>query len=121
MASSDLGIVSFGSILVEALCTELPVFMINPTKAHEQYAAKVLAGMFAGAGKSFGFPPHVRWDAFREELASIMREPDRIRPLQNAARGLVDGKGAQRIAEHIYALVARRPPRHSRFQHLVAR
>lgn len=121
MGSSDLGIVSFGSILVEALCTELPVFMINPTKAHEEYAARVLAGIFAGAGKSFGYQPRVRWDAFREELGATMREPQRVAPLQNAARGLVDGIGARRIAEHIYTLVARRPPRHSRFQHSVAR
>jgi spore coat polysaccharide biosynthesis predicted glycosyltransferase SpsG len=121
MGSSDLGIVSFGSILVEALCTELPVFVINPTRAHEQYAAKVLAGIFAGAGRSFGCPPRVRWEAFREELGAIMGEPLRIVPLQSAARGLVDGKGARRIAEHIYTLVARRPPRHSRFQHSVAR
>jgi spore coat polysaccharide biosynthesis predicted glycosyltransferase SpsG len=121
MASSDLAIVSFGSILVEALCTELPVLMVNPTRAHEEYAARVLAGIFTGAGKSFGFPPRIRWDAFRQDLGSIMREPERIVPLQNAARGLVDGKGARRVAEHIHNLVARRPPRHSRFQHSVAR
>jgi spore coat polysaccharide biosynthesis predicted glycosyltransferase SpsG len=102
MRFSYLGIVSFGTILVEAMAAELPVLMINPTKAHEEYAAKIINGIFFGAGKTFGCAPRIDWDAFRREVSTLLERPYEMGRIQAATRGLVDGQGAQRIAAYIY-------------------
>jgi len=86
MGSSDLGIVSFGSILVEALCTELPVFVITPTRAHEQYVQKFLRGYSPVQGEALAAAPR-EVEAFREELGAIMGEPQRIGALQSGEEG----------------------------------
>jgi len=107
MRFSCLGIISFGTILVEAMAAELPVLLVNPTEAHEAYAAKVLSGIFAGAGKAFGSSPHVDWDAFRREVSYLLERPRAIERMQAATHRLVDGQGAERIARYIYNAVTK--------------
>jgi len=107
MRFSFVGIISFGTILVEAMAAELPVLMINPTTAHEDYAAKVLKGIFAGTGKTFGCLPHIDWNRFRQELTYLLERPLELERMQAATRRLVDGQGAQRIATDIYNVITR--------------
>lgn len=102
MRFSCLGIISFGTILVEAMAAELPVLLVNPTEAHEQYAAKVLNGIFTGCGKTFGYSPRIDWDAFRRELAQLLERPGLVERMKAATSRLVDGQGAERIARYIY-------------------
>ena len=102
MRFSWLGIISFGTILAEAMAAELPVLLVNPTEAHEQYAAKVLNGIFTGTGKTFGYSPRIDWDAFRRELAHLLERPRAVERMQAATSRLVDGQGAERIARYIY-------------------
>ncbi len=102
MRFSRLGIISFGPTLVESMAAELPVLLINFTEADEEYAAKLLKEVFAGVGKTFGYPPHIDWDAFRRELACLLERPREIERMQMATHRLVDGQGAQRIARYIH-------------------
>jgi spore coat polysaccharide biosynthesis predicted glycosyltransferase SpsG len=102
MRFSYLGIVSFGTILVEAMAAELPVLLINPTEAHEEYAAKVLKGIFAYTGKTFGYSPYIDWDGFHREVSYLLERPREIERIQAATCRLVDGQGADRIARYIY-------------------
>ena len=108
MRFSHLGIISFGPLLVEAMAAELPVLLINSTEADEEYAAKVLNGVFAGAGKTFGYSSQIDWDAFRRELAYLLERPREIERMQTAAHRVVDGQGAQRIARYICKYVVNR-------------
>jgi spore coat polysaccharide biosynthesis predicted glycosyltransferase SpsG len=101
MRFSFLGIVSFGKILVEAMAAELPVLMVNPTEAHEEYAARVLKGIFTGTGKSLGYSPRIDWNVLHRELAYLLDRPREVERMQAATHRLVDGQGAQRIARHI--------------------
>ena len=107
MRFSHLGIISFGNTLVEAMAAELPVVMLNPTELHEVYAAKVLNGIFAGAGETYGYSPHIDWDAFRRELSYLLERPHGIERMQAATSRLVDGQGAERIARYIYNSVTK--------------
>jgi spore coat polysaccharide biosynthesis predicted glycosyltransferase SpsG len=108
MRFSRLGIISFGPTLVEAIAAELPVLLINSTEADEEYAAKVLKGIFAGVGKTFGYASHADWDAFRRGLAYLLERPREIERMQIATQRLVDGQGAQRIARYILESRGRR-------------
>ncbi len=101
MRFSSLAIVSFGTVFVEAMAAELPVLLLNPTIAHEVYAARILSGIFAGTGKTFGYPPHIDWQAFRRELAFLLERPREVERMQAATSRLVDGQGAERIAKYI--------------------
>lgn len=102
MRFSHLGIVSFGPTLVEAVAAELPVLLTNFTEADAECAAKVLKGVFAGVGKTFGYSPHIDWDAFRRELSYLLERPREIERMQTATHRLVDGQGAQRIARYMH-------------------
>ncbi len=108
MRFSHLGIISFGPLLVEAMAAELPVLLINSTEADEAHAAKALNGVFAGAGKTFGYSSQTDWDAFRRELAYLLERPREIERMQTAAHRVVDGQGAQRIARYICKYVVNR-------------
>jgi spore coat polysaccharide biosynthesis predicted glycosyltransferase SpsG len=112
MRFSRLGIISFGSTLVEAIAAELPVLLINSTEADEERAAEVLKGVFAGVGKTFGYSSQIDWDAFRRELACLLERPREIERMQIAAHRLVDGQGAQRIARYIHTYLENRSRRH---------
>ncbi len=107
MRFSYLGIISFGTILVEAMAAELPVLVINPTQAHQDYAIRVLKGIFAGTGQTFGCPPQIDWIGLRKELIHLMERPRDLERMQVATRRLVDGQGAQRIIRYIYNFVMR--------------
>jgi spore coat polysaccharide biosynthesis predicted glycosyltransferase SpsG len=101
MRFSFLGIISFGSILVEAMAVELPVLMVSPTEAHEEYAARVLKGVFTGTGKTLGYSPRIDWNVLHRELAYLLDRPREIERMQAATHRLVDGQGAQRISRHL--------------------
>ncbi|HME41960.1 MAG TPA: hypothetical protein VKF36_02645 [Syntrophorhabdales bacterium] len=107
MRFSYLAIISFGTILVEAMAAELPVLLVNPTEAHEKYATKVLNGIFAGTGKTFGYSPHIDWSAFRRELSHLLGRPPAAERMRVATSRLVDGRGAERIARYIYNSVTK--------------
>jgi spore coat polysaccharide biosynthesis predicted glycosyltransferase SpsG len=108
MRFSRLGIISFGPTLVEAMAAELPVLLINLTEADSDYASKLLEGVFAGAGKTFGYASQTDWDAFRGELAYLLERPREVERLQTAAHRLVDGQGAQRVGRYIHNYVESR-------------
>ena len=101
MRFSFLGIISFGTILAEAMAAELPVLMVNPTEAHEEYAARVLKGIFTGTGKTLGHLPHIDWNRLHRELGHLLDRPREVERMQAATHRLVDGQGAQRIARYI--------------------
>ena len=102
MRFSFLGIISFGTILVEAMAAELPVLMVNPTEAHEEYAARVLKGIFTGTGKALGYSPRIDWNVLHGELAYLLDRPREVERMQAATHRLVDGQGAQRISRYLY-------------------
>jgi spore coat polysaccharide biosynthesis predicted glycosyltransferase SpsG len=102
MRFSCLGIISFGPLLVEAMAAELPVLLINSTEANEERAAKALNTVFVGAGRTYGYSSKIDWDRFRRELPWLLKRPLEIERMQTAARRLVDGQGAQRIARYIH-------------------
>ncbi|HVN25591.1 MAG TPA: hypothetical protein VMT71_16605 [Syntrophorhabdales bacterium] len=101
MRFSQLGIISFGPLLIQAMAAELPVLMINSTEGDERYAARVLNGVFAGAGLTFGYAQHIDWGMFQRKLAFLLERPREIERMQEATHRLVDGQGAQRIARFI--------------------
>ncbi len=101
MRFSLLGILSFGPSLAEAMAAELPVFLINGTRADGERADEALNSIFAGVGKTFGYAPQIDWEAFRRELEHLMERPREIERMQMSAARTVDGQGAQRIARCI--------------------
>lgn len=101
MRFSLLGIVSFGPVLAEAIAAELPVFLINGTRADGERAEEALRTIFAGIGKTFGYAPEIDWEAFRRELEHLMGRPREIERMQMSAARMVDGQGAQRIVRYM--------------------
>ena len=108
MRFSRLGIVAFGPVLAEAMAAELPVFLINGTRADGERADEALKSIFAGIGKTFGYAPEIDWEAFRRELEHLLERPRDIERMQMKAARMVDGQGAQRIARYIQSYMENR-------------
>jgi spore coat polysaccharide biosynthesis predicted glycosyltransferase SpsG len=105
MSISHLCIIPFGTLLIEALTVEAPVFMINPSKAHEDYAKKVLKTIFEGVGETFGYHPVMDWEKLSQRFLFLRKNPEDLHKMSNASKGIVDGKGAYRVANFIHSLL----------------
>ncbi len=114
---SCFGIVSFGPPFINTMAAELPALLVNATQAEQESAEKALKGPFAGAGKTFGWASQVDWDALRAEVACLLQRPRETERMQTAARRLVDGQGAQRIARYIHTYIESRGRGHVSWVH----
>ncbi len=95
---ADIGIVSGGLTLYEALHCGLPTIALNQyrhqTETAENFAKK-------GATINLGLGSETNIETIAEAVKSLMNNYAQRMALSKQARGLVDGKGLHRIAEII--------------------
>jgi spore coat polysaccharide biosynthesis predicted glycosyltransferase SpsG len=102
MLGADLAVTAAGLALYELAATGVPVvaFSIAPNQ-RPQLAVLAAAGALRSAGDA-GEPE--MWGRLGEHLAALRDAPAERAALAAAARGVVDGRGAARVAEALARL-----------------
>jgi len=96
MVASDVAVVSYGTTVFELAATGLPAIAFSITDDHLQSA-----NVFARGGSliSLGLFSEVRDDRLRESVRGLLNDRPRRAAMALAGQLLVDGKGAERVAE----------------------
>jgi UDP-N-acetylglucosamine--N-acetylmuramyl-(pentapeptide) pyrophosphoryl-undecaprenol N-acetylglucosamine transferase len=107
LAAADLAVARAGGSVLEVAAAGLPAVLVpfpHATADHQTRNARYMAA--AGAAVVV---PDSELDGARlgREVASLLANPDRLRAMAEAARGLARPDAAERIAEETLALVAR--------------
>jgi spore coat polysaccharide biosynthesis protein SpsF len=100
MAEADLAVVSFGMTAYELAAVGTPTLALTLTADHAESAAALAAsGALADAGRigAVGAP------ALAAAAARLLADPDRLFAMGDAGPRLIDGRGADRIADRIVA------------------
>ncbi len=105
LAETDLGIVSFGVTAYEAAAAGVVHIALCIDEDHERSASA-----FTDAGVGFGIPvSEMNWTAdLITQVSALLADPAKLTQQGKKAKALVDGKGAERVAARIAALVALR-------------
>lgn len=95
---SDLTIIGGGTMLMEAACLGVPAIVVPRTNEERLFARQfVRAGAARLVQAELGFPVK----AIQRHVLGLYNAADTRRDMQLAGRGLVDGRGAQRVAKLI--------------------
>ena len=102
MCDADLAIVSFGTTVYELAATGLPAVALCISEDHAESAAVfakfgslVSLGLYSGVGSS----------EIRNAVAELLRDPSRRAVMAAAGQKLVDGRGAERVADILMARI----------------
>ncbi|MEX0450467.1 UDP-2,4-diacetamido-2,4,6-trideoxy-beta-L-altropyranose hydrolase [Spiribacter sp. 218] len=100
MAKADLAIGAGGMTTWERCCIGLPSLVVSIAE-NQKPACEALArdGIIEWAGHY----RHLSESSLTEAIASVRESPSQVRRLGQAARALVDGKGAQRVVRQLMA------------------
>ena len=101
MAEADLALASFGMTAYELAAVGVPMLLLCLSEDHRLSAAFLAE---AGAAEIAGIAKEVSDAALDEAIARLAADDTRRALLGRRARGLIDGKGAVRIAERLAAL-----------------
>jgi len=102
MVASRTGLIAFGTTTWEALCLGLPVVGVVVADNQEGVAQSIEA---ADLGSVFDFRNHPNVDGAIDALEALYDDPRSILDRTRRGRDLVDGHGAQRVADRLVALV----------------
>lgn len=101
MAAVDLAIISGGGIVYEAAACGLPA-LYRPVVDHQVPLAA--AAQRAGLGRLANETPKLDENVFAERLTALLADAETRAAMAHTGQTLVDGRGAQRVAEALLAL-----------------
>ena len=106
LAAADVVVTTLGVTGSEALCLGVPVLMLGNYPADAEHVATLAE---TGAVVDLGFHDNVTDDELTEILRGVFADADRLSRLRFCAReladGVIDGRGAARVADLILKLV----------------
>ncbi len=103
LAEADVAILALGVTVYEALACGVPAIVLCRTSGDVAHARALAA---RGAVVSLG--QHWTEDRIAAAVAELVNDPQRCVAMSEAGRALVDGRGAERVAARLAALVASR-------------
>lgn len=107
LAATDLALIAFGMTAYEAAAVATPTLALCLTADHEASAQALAAvGALAVAGRIGA----VTATGLTAQLATLLSDRPRLAAMGEAGRRLIDGRGADRIADRIFALLERNAP-----------
>jgi spore coat polysaccharide biosynthesis predicted glycosyltransferase SpsG len=95
MSWADLALSASGSTTWELLFLGLPALLVALSEDQRRLSV-ALAG--AGAAIDLGWHADIQFGALAATLGRLAHDPRRRQQLSECGRGLVDGRGAQRVA-----------------------
>ncbi|MBN9531872.1 MAG: NTP transferase domain-containing protein [Alphaproteobacteria bacterium] len=104
-ASADLALIAFGVTAYELAAAGVPALYLCLTPDHAQSASAFAA---AGMGLSLGLAEAADGAEMVEHVRDLMADAPRRRAMRNAGMAAIDGKGAERIAADLAALLAQK-------------
>lgn len=107
LAAADLAVISFGMTAYEAAASGTPSLALCLTGDHEA-SAQALAG--EGALEIAGRIGAVTAADLQARIATLVADRARLEAMGAAGRRLIDGRGADRIADRIFARLERTAP-----------
>lgn len=105
MASADLALIGFGPVAYELGARGVPAVYLC---RNEDDAASASAFEAAGMGVSLGVSSRVDGALIAATVAELLSDAQCLREMSAAGRMNLDGRGPQRIAQHIRRLVEER-------------
>jgi spore coat polysaccharide biosynthesis predicted glycosyltransferase SpsG len=108
LAEADVAVVAMGVTVYEAMACGVPAVVLARTSADVAHA-RALARR--GAVASLGL--HWREDDVARTVAALVADPARRAAMARAGRALVDGRGAERVADRLLALLEEGRPAHA--------
>lgn len=105
LAEASVAVVAGGVTLYEACALGVPAIAVAVTAAQRQTirAMARLGAVIDGGGPTFDA---ARCDRVADQVARLLASPPECRRQMRAARRLVDGRGAWRVARRLHALAA---------------
>ncbi|SLN38402.1 cytidylyltransferase domain-containing protein [Oceanibacterium hippocampi] len=97
-AGADLALISYGVTAFELARAGVPALYLCLTGDHRASASAFEA---AGMGRVLGLAEDVGGDAIRAAVTALLADPDGRRAMAATGPKLIDGRGAERIAEAI--------------------
>jgi spore coat polysaccharide biosynthesis protein SpsF len=98
MATADLAVASFGVTAYELAALGVPGILACLTADHARSASRLVE---AGIAEVCGVCPDIKVEEIVRSVRGLLEDPARRRRMKENARGLLDGRGAVRIAERI--------------------
>jgi len=96
MATADLALGAAGTTSWERCCLGLPALVIVDADNQAQYAERLQAG---GAARVLGTADAVGNGGIAAALADLEADPGRLRDMAEAAAGMCDGRGVERVID----------------------
>ena len=106
MAGSTLAVSPFGGSAYELAAVGVPAILLSLDADHARSAATLDR---AGAAYAAGIAAEVDDRILGRDIAALAADPERWARMSMAARALIDGRGAIRIAERLVAGLPLRP------------
>lgn len=100
MLEADLALCSYGMTAFELAATGVPAIYLCLTDDHAESASALAE---AGAGCSLGLYSELGDQPFANAVAELLADKERRTKMATAARQLIDGQGARRLAEVLAA------------------
>ncbi|MEZ5669627.1 MAG: glycosyltransferase [Alphaproteobacteria bacterium] len=108
LADADLAVIAFGMTAYEAAAVGTPTLALSLTEDHAASAGTLAE---AGVLVSAGLIVECDAPALADAIGTLLDDPEGLRRMGRTARKLIDGRGADRIAERIVACLAMREAR----------
>ena len=104
LAGADVAVVAMGVTVYEALACGVPTVVVCRTSGDVAHARAL-----AARGALVNLGQHWNEEKIGAAVTELLATPARATALGEAGRALVDGRGAERVAERLAALVESRP------------